>query len=100
MKRAALHIATYTCCEDNSISTIYSLSKVEKALPSAIPDPALLEKLLVETPMQMVKFKAYKRDGAPPTIDRRLTRVRNRNRMPLGAWAKWLVERILLHMEG
>ena len=48
--------------------------------------------------MQMVKFKAYKRDGAPPTIDRRLTRVRNKQRMPLGAWAKWLVERILSHM--
>ena len=53
----------------------------------------------METPQQMVKFKAYKRDGAPPTIDRRLTRVRNRSKMPLGAWAKWLVERIL-HVWG
>ena len=48
----------------------------------------------------MVKFKAYKRDGEPPTIDRRLTRVRNRNKMPLGAWAMWLVERILSKVVG
>ena len=65
-----------------------------------LPDPALLERLLVESPLQLVKFKAYKRDSAPPSIDRRLTRVRNRSRMPLGAWAKWLVERILLSITG
>ena len=48
----------------------------------------------METPKQMVKFKAYKRDGAPPAVDRRSTRVKNRNRLALGAWAKWLVESI------
>ena len=57
-------------------------------------DPSIMERLLMETPKQMVKFKAYKRDGAPPAVDRRSTRVKNRNRLALGAWAKWLVESI------
>ena len=52
----------------------------------------------METPAQMVRFKAYKRNEAPPDVDRRSTRVKNRNQLPLGTWAKWLVESILLKL--
>ena len=61
--------------------------------------PHILEKLLYESPQQMVNFKVYKRDqmgeegGAD--VDRRLTRIKNQNHLPLGVWAKWVVESIL-----
>ena len=47
----------------------------------------------------MIKFKAYKREEDPPEIDRRFTRVKNRNKLPVGVWAKWLVERIKTEMD-
>ena len=43
----------------------------------------------------MVKFKVYKRDKLPDVmanVDRRLTRVKNQSRLPLGVWANWIVE--------
>ena len=54
---------------------------------------------MYESPQQMVNFKVYKRDlmgeegGAD--VDRRLTRIKNQNHLPLGVWAKWVVESIL-----
>lgn len=59
-------------------------------------DPALLEKLLLKNPEETVKFKVYKRDRCPQisSVDRRLTRVKNMNRLPIGVWARWVVESI------
>lgn len=58
--------------------------------------PGVLEKLLLESPDQMVKFKVYKRDWSMQvTVDRRLTRVKNQNKLPIGVWANWVVESIL-----
>ena len=61
-----------------------------------VEDSALLEKLLLDNPEQTVKFKVYKRDCCPEisSVDRRLTRVKNKNRLPVGVWARWVVESI------
>lgn len=61
-----------------------------------LPDPQILEKVLLENPDQMVKFKVYQREVLPDAsiIDRRLTRVKNKNRLPVGVWAHWVVESI------
>ena len=61
-----------------------------------VEDSALLEKLLLDNPDQTVKFKVYKRDCCPEisSVDRRLTRVKNKNRLPVGVWARWVVESI------
>lgn len=61
-----------------------------------LSDPQILEKILLENPDQMVKFKAYQREALPDAsiIDRRLTRVKNKNRLPVGVWAHWVVESI------
>ena len=60
--------------------------------------PYILEKLLYESPQQMVNFKVYKRDlgdqEGTASVDRRLTRIKNQNHLPLGVWAKWVVESI------
>ena len=52
-----------------------------------------------ESPQQMVNFKVYKRDQVAEEdggqLDRRLTRIKNQNHLPLGVWAKWVVESIL-----
>ena len=61
-------------------------------------EPGILEKVLLNTPEQMVKFKVYKRDerdDEADMIDRRLTRIKNQNKLPLGVWAKMVVESIL-----
>ena len=63
-------------------------------------EPSLLEKLLSNIPEQTIKFKVYKRDHIPPGIktDRRLNRVRNQNKLPLGVWATWITESILTYI--
>ena len=63
------------------------------------PVPHILDKLLLESPRQMINFKVYKRepeDEGVAGMDRRLTRMRNQNHLPLGVWAKWVVESIPL----
>lgn len=57
----------------------------------------MLERLLYEAPQQMINFKVYKRGGQEERVagmDRRLTRIKNQNHLPLGVWAKWIVESI------
>ncbi|KAI9218701.1 Ion transport protein-domain-containing protein [Blastocladiella britannica] len=56
-----------------------------------VRDPKMLTKLLDESPHQLVKFQAFKRTRLE-AIDRRLTRIRNRNKVPIGAWAGWVVQ--------
>ena len=64
-------------------------------------DPSLLEELLVECPEQTVKLKTYKRQRpANKPIDRRLTRVRNQNKLPFSVWAKQLVYSIFMILIG
>ena len=61
-------------------------------------EPGILEKVLIYTPEQLVKFKVYKRDERDDEanmVDRRLTRIKNQNRLPLGVWAKMVTESIL-----
>ena len=61
-------------------------------------EPGILEKVLMNTPEQLVKFKVYKRDERDDEanmVDRRLTRIKNQNRLPLGVWAKMVTESIL-----
>ena len=61
-------------------------------------EPGILEKVLLNTPEQLVKFKVYKRDergDEDDMVDRRLTRIKNQNKLPLGVWAKLVVESIL-----
>ena len=61
-------------------------------------EPGILEKILQSAPEQMVKFKVYKRDerdDEADMMDRRLTRIKNQNKLPLGVWAKMVVESIL-----
>lgn len=66
---------------------------------SACSAPPIMEKLLYESPQQMVNFKVYKRDTVGEEdggeLDRRLMRIKNQNHLPLGVWAKWVVESIL-----
>lgn len=57
-----------------------------------------LDKVLLDTPEQMIKFKVYKRDEIGEVdcqVDRRLNRVKNQNKLPVGVWASWIVESIL-----
>ena len=45
-----------------------------------------------------MKFKAYirdEKDDEADMVDRRLTRIKNQNRLPLGVWAKMVTESIL-----
>ncbi|KAI8841297.1 hypothetical protein BC829DRAFT_446759 [Chytridium lagenaria] len=62
--------------------------------------PRLELKFFLENPHQLIKFQVFKRsqkenDGVQKT-DRRLTRTRNINSLPIGAWAGWVVEKIAL----
>lgn len=62
-------------------------------------EPGILESVLLNTPEQLIKFKVYKRDERDEDanmVDRRLTRIKNQNRLPLGVWAKMVTESILI----
>lgn len=62
-----------------------------------LTDPTIMERILKENPDQMIKFKVYKREYMPQvaTIDRRLTRIKNKNKLPIPVWANLVVESIL-----
>ena len=59
-----------------------------------VTDGEILRKMLLEAPHQLIKFKVYRHDGetAETNVDRRLTRVKNKNKLPLGVWARSVVE--------
>ncbi|ORZ33335.1 Ion transport protein-domain-containing protein [Catenaria anguillulae PL171] len=58
-----------------------------------VRDPDTLERILSEAPHQLIKFQAFKRTAMDNLgVDRRLTRIRNKDKVPLGAWAGWVVE--------
>lgn len=60
-------------------------------------DKDIMDRVLIEAPEQMIKFKAYKRGYAirKTSIAYRLTRVSNQKRLPYGVWANIVVESIL-----
>ena len=63
----------------------------------SLTEPGILDKVLLNTPEQLVKFKAYirdEKDDEADMVDRRLTRIKNQNRLPLGVWAKMVTESI------
>ncbi|KAI9217835.1 Ion transport protein-domain-containing protein [Blastocladiella britannica] len=57
-----------------------------------VRDPTTLARILEEAPGQLIKFPAVKRAGGLSDVDRRLTRVKNKGTLPIGAWAQWVVE--------
>lgn len=59
-----------------------------------IIDSKLLKTLLIENPQQTIKFQVYnrKRHTNKAVIDRRLMRIKNQSKLPLGVWAHWIVK--------
>lgn len=58
-----------------------------------------MEKVLIEVPEQMIKFKAYRRghlNKKSNILGYKLTRVSNQKRLPYGVWANIVVESILV----
>lgn len=63
------------------------------------PDLDILEKVLMEFPEQMIKFKAYRRGHIKKktnVLGYRLTRVSDQRKLPHRVWANIVVESILL----
>ncbi|KAI9366044.1 Ion transport protein-domain-containing protein, partial [Zopfochytrium polystomum] len=58
-----------------------------------IADPKVRAKILLENPHQLIKFHVFKRTQQTDGVktDRRLTRTRNINSLPIGAWAGWIL---------
>jgi cation channel sperm-associated protein 2 len=51
--------------------------------------------ILLENPNQLIKFKVFKRTQQildSKKVDRRLTRTKNLNFLPLDAWAGWVIK--------
>ena len=60
------------------------------------PDPVIMEKLLKESPFSLVKFQVYAKREEMKFNDRRLNRVRNKNRIPFGPWARNVTESVYI----
>eukprot|EP00455_Lapot_gusevi_P002899 TRINITY_DN11197_c0_g1_i3.p1 TRINITY_DN11197_c0_g1~~TRINITY_DN11197_c0_g1_i3.p1 ORF type:complete len:488 (-),score=60.15 TRINITY_DN11197_c0_g1_i3:162-1625(-) len=54
----------------------------------------VLKKVLISQPHQLVKFKIFKRSQGPRKnqVDKRLIRVKNIDKVPIGVYANWVVE--------
>ncbi|XP_064390889.1 cation channel sperm-associated protein 2-like [Halichondria panicea] len=71
------------------------IKKVPVYTSADITNTCILDKVLLENPEQTIKFKTYQRDKIEEVnnvVDRRLIRVKNQNKLPLGVWALWVVE--------
>ena len=51
-----------------------------------------MDKLLKESPFSLVKFQVYSKREEMKFNDRRLNRVRNKNRIPFGPWARTVAD--------
>ena len=51
-----------------------------------------MDKMLKENPHGLVKFQVYSTKGETTYEDRRLNRVKTKNAIPFGPWAKMIVE--------
>eukprot|EP00163_Fabomonas_tropica_P029382 TRINITY_DN626_c0_g1_i17.p1 TRINITY_DN626_c0_g1~~TRINITY_DN626_c0_g1_i17.p1 ORF type:complete len:136 (-),score=0.57 TRINITY_DN626_c0_g1_i17:539-946(-) len=60
-------------------------------------EPERFKRMLREAPGQLIKFKLFKRYAimhqGQQEKDKRLTRIRNINTLPIGVWAHWLIQR-------
>lgn len=79
------------------LDNITSNSSVQAPSHSSrdIAEPKPRAKILLENPHQLIKFQVFKRSkqlDEPVKTDRRLTRTRNLNSLPIGAWARWVVD--------
>ena len=54
-----------------------------------------MDKLLKESPFSLVKFQVHSKRDEMKFNDRRLNRVRNKNRIPFGPWARSVTESTL-----
>ena len=64
-----------------------------------VTEESNMAKVLLEEPQQLIKFKNFKRNPVEivlnQSIDRRLTRVKNQNSLPIGSWAHWVSSQTL-----
>lgn len=51
------------------------------------------------SPNALVKFEVYNERENPTYKDKRLNRIKTKNTVPMGPWAKMVVEGILCNME-
>lgn len=57
----------------------------------------LMDKMLKENPHGLVKFQVYSTKGETTYEDRRLNRVKTKNAIPFGPWAKMIVESMSIY---
>ena len=58
---------------------------------SIIENPAIMEDMLRESPHALVKFQVYTAKVECTYEDRRLNRVKTKNTIPFGPWARMIV---------
>ena len=58
---------------------------------SIIENPAIMEDMLLESPHALVKFQVYTAKVECTYEDRRLNRVKTKNTIPFGPWARMIV---------
>ncbi|KAL0218628.1 hypothetical protein P9112_004281 [Eukaryota sp. TZLM1-RC] len=54
-------------------------------------DPEAFKKILRDHPLHVIKFKHFKRSRINQAMDKRMTKVRHIDSVPIGVWANWLV---------
>ena len=59
---------------------------------SVLDSEELMDKMLKENPHGLVKFQVYSTKEETTYEDRRLNRVKTKNAIPFGPWAKMIVE--------
>ncbi|XP_046839003.1 cation channel sperm-associated protein 2-like [Xenia sp. Carnegie-2017] len=76
------------------LDTLTSKGSIEtpRFYSNEIQDPDIMDKLLKESPFSLVKFQVYSKRNDLKFNDRRLNRVRNKNKIPFGPWARTVTE--------
>ena len=63
---------------------------------SVILDDKNMHEMMRNSPNALVKFEVYSKNEVMKYTDKRLNRIKTKNAIPLGPWAKMVVESILL----
>ncbi len=66
-----------------------------RALPSFFLDDTSMSDMMRNFPNALVKFELYSHSEEMRYRDKRLNRIKTKNTIPLGPWAKQVVEGIL-----
>ncbi|XP_028399254.1 LOW QUALITY PROTEIN: cation channel sperm-associated protein 2-like [Dendronephthya gigantea] len=76
------------------LDTLKSKGNIEspRFYSNEIQNPEIMEKMLKESPHSLVKFQVIAKREELKFTDRRLNRVRNKNRIPFGPWARSVTE--------